>query len=351
MPAAPRHPREAQRMLAVQALRMIGTPAEERFDKITRLAKRIFHVPVSLINIVSDGTVWTKSAQGVDATESPRATSYCDHAIWTGRENECLIEDARTDPRTADNPYRAYFVFYAGTPIVHDGEPVGVFCIAGHAPRSFSADDFSALRDLASMASRELAIAVLTEEQHKLAAERNEFEVRALVDPLTRMWNRGAILDIAARELQGGIAVAILMLDLDHFKKVNDTYGHQAGDEVLRQVSARIRASVRPTDAVGRYGGEEFLIVLPSCGREMLVDVAERIRAEVCRGLIQCEPGASIPITVSVGGSVSVDGSHFVEVLIRAADLALYRAKREGRNRVVIDAASPSRSLRKAIVP
>ena len=159
---------------------------------------------------------------------------------------------------------------------------------------------------------------------------------------MTGLWNRGAILDVLKRELlraqRESTFVGVLLGDLDHFKNVNDTHGHLAGDAVLRESSQRISGAVRSYDAVGRYGGEEFLIILSSCEDDIdMVKQAERVRSQVCASPVQTTE-AEIQITLSLGVASSSEYQE-VEEILRAADAAMYRAKRAGRNRVEVAAA------------
>ncbi len=350
MPAAPRPIFEPRRLAAARALRLIGTPAEDRFDRLTRLAKKFFKVDAAMIDIVAEKTVWLKSAQGIDSVAPPRASSYCQYTIL-GNEI-CMITDAHKDARVKDlgSPYR----FYAGIPLYYQGEAVGVFCIADRKPRTLSDEEMQELYTLAELAEREMQVAALSDAQVAYATEADELEVKALLDPLTRAWNRGAICELIARELQQGMLMqtptGLLVIDADHFKQINDTYGHLGGDEVLRQIPARIRAGIRPTDAVGRYGGEEFLVVLPNCNDQELIEVAERARLRVAEQPVWFED-KEINVTISIGGTCSRDGGHFVELLIKAADDALYLAKREGRNQVRTRRITPSLQSRSALRP
>jgi len=174
--------------------------------------------------------------------------------------------------------------------------------------------------------------------QNELLAACAALQERASRDALTDLWNHGAILDILQREYtrarREGLPFALAMADLDHFKRVNDSHGHPAGDAVLRETARRIRASLRRYDAVGRYGGEEFLIVVPGLGRPAGLDLAERLRLSVAERPVAFE-GRPIPVSVSVG--LTVAGPHDgvdPAALLQAADAALYRAKHAGRNRV-----------------
>lgn len=161
---------------------------------------------------------------------------------------------------------------------------------------------------------------------------------QATHDPLTKLWNRHAILDILERELnratREGAPLGLLMADLDHFKRINDTYGHLAGDAALREVAQRMRASLRSYDAVGRYGGEEFLVVLPGSNESQSLHLAERIREQIGTEPVAAAEGA-LRITLSVGVTGwNGESALSPELLIRAADNALYRAKSTGRNRI-----------------
>ena len=173
--------------------------------------------------------------------------------------------------------------------------------------------------------------------QAKLIAAREALRKQATHDPLTGLWNHSAILDILrherSRSEREGIPLSVLMLDIDHFKQFNDTHGHQKGDAALRKIADCMRHVLRDYDTLGRYGGEEFLIVLPSCGPEEARHAAERLRTAVADRSIPTPDGPA-HITVSVGVAVGPhDGEHETSRLIRAADLALYRAKHAGRNR------------------
>jgi len=183
----------------------------------------------------------------------------------------------------------------------------------------------------------------ILELQHELISAREELRDQATKDFLTRIWNRSSILDILNRELQRGVRenrpVGLLLADLDHFKSVNDTYGHFAGDAVLREFVRRMSGSIRPYDAIGRYGGEEFLIVLPGCDAGVTEKQAERMREALANDPMWFNEESKV-ITCSFGATAWVPGMAATEeTLIRVADDALYAAKRQGRNRVVFLAA------------
>ncbi len=176
--------------------------------------------------------------------------------------------------------------------------------------------------------------------EDNLVQAREAMRYKATHDNLTGVWNRGAILDALNREIwrsrREGNSLGILMLDLDHFKSVNDTYGHIAGDCVLREVARRMQKDIRPYDAIGRYGGEEFLVLLPGCGTPETREKAERLRLAITGEPIETLEGA-LRVTVSLGGVTTSDRPRDSEnQILQLADTALYQAKEEGRNRTVM---------------
>jgi two-component system cell cycle response regulator len=180
----------------------------------------------------------------------------------------------------------------------------------------------------------------IIELQNELLAARKILHAKATHDSLTGLLNHEEILGILNKELarseRDGVCVSIIMVDIDHFKQINDTYGHLAGDAVLRIVAQEMHSMERSYDFIGRYGGEEFLIVLPECCMECAVAFAERLRSCVSRESIDTSEGM-IPVTISLGVAASSrDGRRDEHSLVKAADTALYKAKENGRNRVEV---------------
>jgi len=172
-----------------------------------------------------------------------------------------------------------------------------------------------------------------------LVEAREKLRFKASHDALTSIWNRGAIIEQLERELsrsrRDSSSVGILLADVDHFKEINDTRGHLVGDEVLRAVTGRLKSEVRSYDGVGRYGGEEFLIVIPGCNGQEALATADRLRHNIEAPLTLTAAG-SLPVKVSVGLITSTGAAQSLDssLLLRMADVALYRAKAQGRNRV-----------------
>ncbi|MGA2215352.1 MAG: diguanylate cyclase [Bryobacteraceae bacterium] len=174
--------------------------------------------------------------------------------------------------------------------------------------------------------------------QAELLAAREALREQATRDSLTHLWNRNAILEALSRELarawRQSSPLGVVMVDLDNFKHINDNHGHLAGDVMLREAARRMQNGVRQYDSVGRYGGEEFLILLPNCGEVEAYSQAERLRKQLCQAEARIDD-TLLRITASFGVTAALPGEPWTpEGLLRKADEALYIAKKSGRNRV-----------------
>ncbi|HUC09613.1 MAG TPA: PleD family two-component system response regulator [Stellaceae bacterium] len=177
----------------------------------------------------------------------------------------------------------------------------------------------------------------------------------ALTDELTGLYNRRYLLahldELMARVNGDGIGVAVLMFDIDHFKRVNDTYGHPGGDEVLRQIARRAQDSVRSDDLVARLGGEEFAVVMPQTVLPIAAAVANRLRLEVANKPFTLPAGGQLEVTISIGVTTANVGCEDRDQLLQRADEALYEAKAAGRNRIIARASEPLSHLSLALRP
>jgi len=324
---------ERDRLAALQRFDVLDSPREEPFDRITRLIRSIFGVSTGIVSMIDGHRQWYKSADGSDRSEVPVQDTFCRFPLASGES--LVVPDAKADIRFADNPNvtSGGVGFYAGVPLrTTDGHVIGTVCAIDPQPRDFSARELKILEDLALITMNEL-----------------DLRQRATVDVLTGALSRRAFKEEGARAValasRHHHALACLVLDLDHFKSVNDGFGHAARDKVLADVIKTCVALLRQSDLIGRLGGEEFAILLPNAGREKALATAERIR-------LSFETAAAMPaghplqITVSIGMVTAEAGFIDAPALLARADEALYRAKAEGRNRCI--AFSPPPPLNKA---
>ena len=337
MKKPPLPPDEAIRQAKLDSLGIIYSPAEERFDRITKMARTVFGVPIALVSLVSEKCQWFKSAQGITAAETPREISLCGHAIL--RDDTFVVEDASKNPDFADNPLvtgEPFLRFYAGHPLKYEGSAMGTLCIIDRVPRQFTPSDLETLRSLAAWAENELKTSALSEAQTQLLKELNETKRIALVDPLTKVWNRTGMDVLIHRELERARRqrhrVVMMMVDVDYFKQVNDTHGHAAGDVTLKEIAQRIRSSVRPSDVIVRYGGDEFLLFATDCPDETAKILAERILSRVRDEPVEAGT-ATFNVSLTLGVSSAVANKELdPDRLKKVADEALYDAKAAGRN-------------------
>tara|TARA_R110000737_G_C14557259_1_gene481652 strand:+ start:79 stop:1083 length:1005 start_codon:yes stop_codon:yes gene_type:complete len=314
---------EPKRLEALHDYDVLDTPAEESFDRITRVAKSALQMPIVLVSLVDADRQWFKSRQGLEATETPRDISFCAHAIE--QDEPFIIPNALEDERFRENPLvtgEPNIRFYAGIPLkTPSGYNIGTLCAIDREPRYLSGVELSLLSDLARLVVDELELRQIAATDSLTGAQtRRSFniEVKREVDRAKR-YNRSA---------------SFVAFDIDHFKSINDTYGHNAGDVVLQNIAAICKSNLRAVDLFARLGGEEFMIVLPETDRLGAMDVAERLRQIMANTPI-IDGDNEIRFTASFGVAVFSGEDGTLEDLLRQADEALYQAKNYGRNRTV----------------
>lgn len=313
---------DERRLEALRAYEVLDTADEEAFDRIVRVARTIAETPIAAISLVAGDRQWFKAREGFRPKETPIDDSFCIHTI--DGSAPFIVEDATSDRVLRDNRYvlnEPFIRFYAGFPLsTAAGYNIGALCVLDTVPRSLSPSQIFSLQDLASITIDAL-------EFRKLAAR----------DSLTGCLTRQAFAAATAAELgrarRAEHAISCIVLDVDHFKSVNDTYGHAAGDHVLRTVARLCRTEMRSHDILCRYGGEEFVILLPGTDEAGAYVLAERIRRAVSSHDITYA-NSTVHVTLSGGvGSWREPESDIERAFIRA-DAALYRAKLAGRNRI-----------------
>lgn len=311
---------EASRLKALRSLNVLDTPSEERFDRLTRLATRLFDVPIALVSLVDENRQWFKSYLGLDVRETPRDISFCGHAIL---DSEIfVINDTKKDDRFSDNPLvlnEPYIRFYAGCPLRFlDGSTLGTFCLIDSRPRQFSDSNLEALKDLAELAENEL-IAIQM----------------ATLDELTKLSNRRGFIKLAEHSLEicarQNIPASLIFLDLNNFKDINDKFGHTEGDRALVNFAEQLTNIFRDSDVIGRLGGDEFVILLIETSGEPAEATIYRFRNCINEFNRKANRGYQLSFSEGV---VAVDNKkkNSIEELLSQADSLMYKNKQGSRN-------------------
>lgn len=350
-------PAEQARLDALRGYRILDTLPEQAYDDIVALARVICGTPQAVMTFIAEDRQWFKASEGIEGEETERSIAFCDLAIRQSDE-VLVVPDASRHPVFKSYPQVTgpdHLRFYAGAPMVTpEGHALGTVCVVDIVPREMSPEQIESLRALARLAvqllelrrgqlaaqrllaERELHTRELLRYQHKLEAENSELATEASTDALTGLLNRTGL-----EKLRQGPGVhsqvrntpfSVAVLDVDHFKRFNDTLGHAAGDEALRIVGEEIARGVRGGDIAVRYGGEEFLVIMPGTPLAGARTVVERIRQA-----IGAREDLAMTVTVSVGLAMGLTGKDEPETIFQRADQALYRAKRAGRNQVAVD--------------
>lgn len=347
---------ESLRQVAVDATGLLDTPEEQAYDDLVALTCLVCEAPVATLTLVDHDRQWFKARIGIEAQETPRSESLCAIAIRTP-EQMLVVPDVTADPSLPMRPRDvdgALLRFYAGMPLVDwQGQPLGTLCVLDHAPRTLDDAQREGLRALTRQAQRLLELRRLTRRQREMLRQRtdhvqkledqreawqrrhDDLKREASRDPLTGLLNRRALERLrtdprALRRLEAS-GYSMVVLDIDHFKQINDRHGHLLGDQALRLVAQAVLACVRDGDLAVRYGGEEFLLLLPGTPLPGAFEVAERIRASVAAMALP------FALTVSAGVAAGDPQQETPERVFERADQALYRAKSGGRNRSVAD--------------
>ncbi len=310
---------EQLRVQALHHLRILDTPSEERFDRLTRLAKKLFEVPVARVSLVDRERRWFKSNQGLPVEQTPRDISFCHHAI--SQKDVFVVSDTSLDPNFSANPLVTgppHIRLYAGYVLrLGNGLAMGTLCIIDTKPRSFSHEDLQALRDLATIAENELAAIQL-----------------AIEDDLTVLPNRRGFLHQAQKTInlcyRLGRPAELIYFDLTHFKKINDQYGHHEGDEALRSFASLLALHTRESDISARMGGDEFVLLMNDATDDQARHCVERLKESVNR--YNSDSGKPYEILFNEGiVPLDLEREHSIETLLQKADAAMCSQKREAR--------------------
>ena len=306
---------EAVRLTTLRSLDILDSLGEERFDRLTRMAKHMFRVPIALVSLVDENRQWFKSCIGLDVSETSRDISFCGHAILG--DEVFVIPDTLKDDRFADNPLvleDPHIRFYAGCPIrVANGSRIGTLCIIDREPRDFCAKDEELLKDLAAMVEQELTAVQL-----------------ATLDEMTNLTNRRGFMGVANKILslcvRNQIPATLAFIDLNNFKSINDQHGHAEGDRALVDFSQQLATAFRSSDVVARLGGDEFVVLFTGTSRQHAENTMIKFSSVLEED--NKKPERKYSLSFSYG---LVDYNHHaypaIEDFLEQADLLMYENK------------------------
>ncbi|MDH0093287.1 sensor domain-containing phosphodiesterase [Achromobacter mucicolens] len=365
MKCPPPLPSETERLRALSEYGLDPRHSLPSLDPVVRIASRMFNMPISAINMIGSDHVFFAASIGFDKTDMRRDVSFCAHAVL--QDDVMVVPDARLDERFHDNPLvsgAASIRFYAGVPLNSpEGHPLGALCIIDTKPHAeFSEEDKDRLRELARMAADRLELRRVEAHAERARAQgepstaetcrplvaasrpdreppsmRHDDDARKFTgfDPLTGLANRGVFYRRVEEVLARPCPAAILMLDLDGFKDINDTMGNAAGDAILRELAARLDGTAHPCDTVARLGSDEFAILQHDVGDlKQATELARLALARIAEPL--SVQGQELRLSASCGVAVAPLHTHEALELVGNADLALVKAKTAGRGRISV---------------
>ncbi len=318
---------EEARLAALRRYEIRDTAESRPFQRIVDLVQQIMGVPMAAVTLIDADTQWFRAQRGLPGTATPRAEAFCTFTI--AQHGPFAVSDARIDPRFADNPMvtgSPHVRSYLGVPLTTpDGYNVGSLCAIDNEPRHFDRLQGEIMKKLA-----------------EIVVEQFELQQIAKQDSMTGALTRRGFFAEVEKEFQRAGRYdrpsALVVIDVDHFKSINDRYGHPAGDAVLVSIANACMATMRKSDIFGRIGGEEFGLLLPETDPEEARLAAERIRSMVESTIIQVG-GTEVRATISLGIAPRPATGETVATWFSEADIALYEAKQFGRNRVAVGKA------------
>ena len=321
MAPVPRPADEAERLLDVADIASFDKVTEDLLGAFVRVASDLIGTPISGVSLIGEHEQFFKAIKGLHAGATPRDNAFCAHAILSPDE-VMVVPDLAQDPRFRSSKFvnsHPNLRFYAGAPLRGGrGHAVGTLCVMDHVPRQLTPAMIERLQDLARGVSAALSLRQAIQEVHRAAR----------TDALTGVCNRKGMEEILAETDTQHLG--LLMIDLDGFKPINDTYGHAGGDKALMEVARRLSETVRAKDTVVRLGGDEFVVLVKDVERaEAGLGLAARIHAALADTFLL--NGAAVPLRASIGFAASPWHASDVQTLMERADAALYAAKRAGR--------------------
>ncbi|WP_030072021.1 sensor domain-containing diguanylate cyclase [Halomonas alkaliantarctica] len=337
---------ETRRLKALADYQILDTQRDDAFDEIVEAVSLICDTPIAVVNFIDRDRQWFKSEKGLGVQETPRDISICAHAIL--QPGVFVVPDTTQDARFANNPLvtgEPHLRFYAGALLKSkDGYPLGTLCALDYEPRELTQRQHFALQALANqvMAHMELMRSHRIQEAliRELQTTRQELEELSSIDSLTGSLNRRAFEERFQQEVamiqRGAPSGALMLIDLDNFKNINDTYGHQSGDHVMVRFIELCRRVFRQYDVICRWGGDEFMVMLPRTSPSEATHVASRLHQQLAVTPMLINSANSLYCTVSIG-ICAITNTSTMDTCLSMTDALLYQVKKEGRNSTAVE--------------
>lgn len=342
---------ETARLDALREYAILDTLPEASYDDITRLASDICEAPIALVSLVDRDRQWFKSKTGVDLSETPREVAFCAHAIL--EPDLFVVPDARDDSRFADNPLvinPPHVRFYAGAPLLTSRkEALGTLCVLDKVPRTLTERQKDLLRALSRQVMAQLELRrhiaqqhqyreMLEEIQRKLEETNEKLLIESVSDDVSGFYNTRFLHQYLDRFLQEAEnrtrQLSLVFFDMDRFKRVVDTHGHLLGAAVLKEVAQAVNQHLDTEDRIVRYGGDEFVVILPEQGTDQALAKVVKMKERIASTSFLSEQGLDVRVTASFGLAAYPQDATDKKQLLTEADKCLFQSKKRGRNRI-----------------